>query len=134
MAYVCCYWATIAGRVGFVGLSVEACGIPYRDRARADGDEALMADMERHDAGPAFAPPYLVTDGRTVAQTANILFYLAARHECGPAGLQPRYWIAQVQLTVMDMVAEAPDRNQPLDPDPSYQEQKDKPPERQRVA
>src|SRR3546814_15493701 len=73
-----------------------------------------MADMERHDAGPAFAPPYLVTDGRTVAQTANILFYLAERHECGPAGLKPRYWLAQVQLTVMDMVAEAHDVHHPL--------------------
>src|SRR3546814_15501665 len=108
MAYDFWYWSTIAGRGEFVRLTLEACGIPYRDRARADGDEALMADMERHDAGPAFAPPYLVTDGRTVAQTANILFYLAERHARGPPGLQPPSWPAQVQHTVMDTVAEAP--------------------------
>jgi len=124
MAYDFWYWSTIAGRGEFVRLTLEACGIAYRDCARIDGDGAMMADMERHDAGPAFAPPYLVADGRTVAQTANILFYLAERHECGPEGLRPRYWLAQVQLTVMDMVAEAHDVHHPLGPGLYYEEQK----------
>jgi glutathione S-transferase len=123
MAYDFWYWSTIPGRGEFVRLTLEACGIPYRDRARIDGDEALMADMERHDAGPAFAPPYLVTDGRTVAQTANILFYLSERHECGPTGMKPRYWLAQVQLTIMDMAAEAHDVHHPVGPDLYHEQQ-----------
>ncbi|WP_176592212.1 glutathione S-transferase [Sphingobium sp. EM0848] len=124
MAYDLWYWSTVPGRGEFVRLTLEACGIAYRDRARIDGDEALMADMERHDGGPAFAPPYLVTDGQTVAQTANILFYLAERHGCGPAGPKPRHWLAQVQLTIMDMVAEAHNVHHPIGPDLYYEDQK----------
>ncbi|WP_031304661.1 glutathione S-transferase [Sphingobium quisquiliarum] len=124
MAYDFWYWPSIPGRGEFVRLTLEACAIPYRDRAREDGAEALIADMARHDAGPAFAPPYIATDGRTIAQTANILFYLAERHECGPSGLKARYWLLQVQLTIMDMVAEAHDVHHPLSSALYYEEQK----------
>lgn len=42
MAYDFWYWPTIAGRGEFVRLTLEACGIDYRDRAREDGVEALV--------------------------------------------------------------------------------------------
>ena len=48
MAYEFWYWPTIAGRGEFVRLTLEACGIAYRDCAREDGAKALMADMARH--------------------------------------------------------------------------------------
>ena len=124
MAYDFWYWPTIPGRGEFVRLTLEACGIPYRDRARADGEKALVADIARHDAAPAFAPPYLATDGGTIAQTANILFYLAERHECGPTGMKARYWLSQAQLTIMDMVAEAHDVHHPVAASLYYEEQK----------
>lgn len=115
MPYDLWYWPSIPGRGEFVRLTLEACGIPYRDCARIDGADALVADMADHDAGPAFAPPYLGVDGSTIAQTANILFYLSERHECGPSGMKQRYWLAQVQLTIMDMVAQAHDVHHPVD-------------------
>lgn len=124
MAYDFWYWPTIPGRGEFVRLTLEACGIPYRDCARVRGADALIADMADHDGGPAFAPPYLSIDGATVAQTANILFYLSERHECGPSGMKARYWLAQVQLTIMDMVAEAHDVHHPVGVDLYYEDQK----------
>ncbi|HUD90280.1 glutathione S-transferase [Sphingobium sp.] len=124
MAYDFWYWPTIPGRGEFVRLTLEACAIPYRDRAREDGADALMTDMEKHDAGPAFAPPYLSVDGATIAQTANILFYLSERHDCGPSGMKARYWLAQVQLTIMDLVAEAHDVHHPVGVELYYKDQK----------
>ncbi|NML10639.1 glutathione S-transferase [Sphingobium sp. AR-3-1] len=124
MAYDFWYWPTIAGRGEFVRLTLEACGIAYRDRAREDGADALMADIADHARGPAFAPPYLGMDGITVAQTANILFYLSERHDCGPSGMKSRYWLAQLQLTIMDLVAEAHDVHHPIGVDLYYEDQK----------
>ncbi len=124
MAYDLWYWPTIPGRGEFVRLTLEACAIPYRDRAREEGAEAMIADMAKHDAAPAFAPPYLAIDGATIAQTANILLYLSERHECGPSGMKSRYWLAQVQLTIMDMVAEAHDVHHPVGVGLYYEDQK----------
>ncbi|HKY81779.1 MAG TPA: glutathione S-transferase [Sphingobium sp.] len=124
MPYDLWYWPGIAGRGEFVRLTLEACGISYRDRARTDGEKALIADMARHDAGPAFAPPYLTTDDGTIAQTANILFYLADRHDCGPSEAKARYWLSQVQLTIMDMVAEAHNAHHPVAASLYHEEQK----------
>jgi len=124
MAYDFWYWPTIPGRGEFVRLTLEACGIAYRDRAREEGGDALMADMAGHAAAPAFAPPYLAIDGTTISQTANILFYLSERHECGPSGMKSRYWLAQLQLTIMDLVAEAHDVHHPVGVDLYYEDQK----------
>lgn len=124
MAYDFWYWPTITGRGEFVRLTLEACGIPYLDRAREDGADALVADMAGHAAGPAFAPPYIGIDGTTIAQTANILFYLSERHECGPSGMKSRYGLAQLQLTIMDLVAEAHDVHHPIGVDLYYEDQK----------
>lgn len=124
MAYDLWYWPGITGRGEFVRLMLEACGIPYRDRAREGGAEALVADMAGHDSCPAFAPPYLAIDGMTVAQTANILFYLGERHDCGPSSMSARYWLLQVQMTIMDMVAEAHDVHHPVGVGLFYEDQK----------
>ena len=61
MAYDFWYWPEIPGRGEFVRLTLEACGIAYRDRAREGGADALIADMADHGEAPAFAPPYLAT-------------------------------------------------------------------------
>jgi glutathione S-transferase len=124
MAYDFWYWPEIPGRGEFVRLTLEACGIAYRDRAREGGADALIADMADHGEAPAFAPPYLAIDGVAIAQTANILLYLSERHECGPSGMKSRYWLAQLQLTIMDMVAEAHDVHHPVGVDLYYEDQK----------
>ena len=42
MSYDLWYWPDLQGRGEFVRLALEAAGIPYRDRAREDGAEALL--------------------------------------------------------------------------------------------
>ena len=58
MPYDLWYWPSIQGRGEFVRLPLEAAGIEYRDRARDEGAEALMDDMEaRSGWGAPYAPP-----------------------------------------------------------------------------
>lgn len=126
MAYDLWYWPGIPGRGEFVRLALEAGGIPYRDVAieQADGMERLVGDLPRPRDDPPFAPPYLVVDGRTIAQTANILLFLADRHDVlAPAA--ERYWVNQCQLTIMDMVVEAHDVHHPVGSGLYYEDQKD---------
>ncbi|QUT04749.1 glutathione S-transferase [Sphingobium phenoxybenzoativorans] len=123
-AYDFWYWPSIPGRGEFVRLTLEACGIPYRDRAREDGAEAMMKDMAGHVEGPAYAPPYIGIDGQTVSQTANILMFLSERHDCGPTTMKTRYWLNQVQLTIMDVVAEAHNVHHPVAAMLYYEDQK----------
>jgi glutathione S-transferase len=123
-AYDFWYWPGIPGRGEFVRLAFEACSIPYRDRAREDGAEALMKDMGGHEGGPAYAPPYIAIDGHTISQTANILMHLSERHDCGPTTMKARYWLNQVQLTIMDVVEEAHNVHHPVGVMLYYEDQK----------
>src|SRR3546814_12206724 len=109
--------SSLPGPGDFGRLALKACHIPYRECARAaDADEdTLIADMARDRIEPPFAPPYLVADGVTIAQTANILHFLGERHGLAPADMAGRFWIAQLQLTIADMVAEAHDVHHPIE-------------------
>ena len=117
------YWPGIPGRGEFVRLAMEAGGIPYRDRGCDDGMDALIADWRSPRDQPPFAPPYLVADGQTIAQTANILLFLADRHE-GLAPPDQRHWANQLQLTVMDATLEAHDTHHPVAMGLYYEDQK----------
>ena len=126
MAYEFWYWDGIPGRGEFVRLALEAGAIPYRECARegwAD-EETLPGDMGGDRLDPPFAPPYLVADGMTIAQTANILHFLGQRHGLAPADDAGRFWVAQLQLTIADMVAEAHDVHHPVDVGAYYEDQK----------
>lgn len=127
MAYDFWYWDGIPGRGEFVRLALEAAGIPYRERARDSGGDsaALVEDMQAGRAHPPFAPPYLVADGMTIAQTANILLFLGDKHGLAPSDPAGRYWINQVQQTIADMVAEAHDVHHPVAAGLYYEEQKE---------
>ncbi len=131
MAYDLWYWAEIPGRGEFVRLAMEAGGIDYRDRAREEGSEALVADMEARTGRIPFAPPYLASGDLVVAQTANILQFLGERHGLGPSSMADRLWLAEVQLTIADMVAEVPDVHHPVAVGDYYDDQK---PEAARAA
>ena len=122
MTYELWYWTGIPGRGEFVRLALEAGGIPYIDKARALGDEALMKDMAARTPEP-FAPPYLVAGKRVIAQVANILFFLGKEHGLAPKG-DNRLFVHQVQLTIADMVVEAHDTHHPVAPMRYYDEQK----------
>src|SRR5260370_39283161 len=97
MNYKLYYWPTIQGRGQFVRLVLEQAGAPYRDVAREPGNGAGVAALMRFLDGrnierPPFAPPFLAAGRRVIAQTANILQVLGARHGLAPKadGGRPR--------------------------------------------
>ena len=124
MAYDFWYWDGLPGRGEFVRLALEAGGIDYRERARESGGD-VSADLNVVRDDPPFAPPYLVADGMTIGQTANILMFLGQRHGLAPDDEAGRLWVNQVQLTIADMVVEAHDTHHPVAIGAYYEDQKD---------
>ncbi len=125
MAYDLWYWPGIQGRGEFVRLALEAAGVAYRDRAREDGVEALVDDMEQRSGIRPFAPPYLVDGDFCIAQVAHILAWLADRHGFGAGDLETDLQLIMLQLTVTDIVAEAHNIHHPIAGDLYYEDQKD---------
>jgi glutathione S-transferase len=123
------YWPSIPGRGEFVRLALEEAGAPYVDMARAPksrgGGVAAMIKVMRS-SGPfePFAPPFLRSGKLLIAQTANILLYLGARHHLVPADEASRLKAHQVQLTIADLVAEAHDVHHPIAASLYYEDQK----------
>ena len=118
------YWAEIPGRGEFIRLALEAAGIPYRDRAREEGSDALVRDMERRKGRRPFAPPYLVAGDLCIAQTANILLFLSDRHGLCPQDEASRFFAHQLELTIVDAVEEAHDVHHPVAGSLFYHEQR----------
>ena len=125
MAYDLWYWPGVPGRGEFVRLALEAGGIPYRDRAKEEDEEGIAGDWRRPRDMPPYAPPYLVIGERVIAQTANILLFLGEEHGLAPADSTGRLWVHQLQLTIMDVVAEAHDVHHPVAADLYYEDQKE---------
>jgi glutathione S-transferase len=71
-----------------------------------------------------FAPPFIKDGHVVVAQTANILHYLAPRLGLVPANEAGRAAALQIQLTIADLVAEAHDTHHPIAVDLYYEDQK----------
>lgn len=125
MSYDLWYWPDIQGRGEFVRLALEGAGIPYRDRAREEGAEALMKDMAARGGFGPFAPPYLVDGDFAIAQVAHILAWLTDRHGLGAGNLNTDLQLIQLQLTITDIVAEAHNVHHPVGTDKYYREQKE---------
>src|SRR3954469_8675414 len=130
MTYDLWYWTGIPGRGEFVRLALEPGGIAYRDRAREEGDAAMIEDMARRTHLAPFAPPYLVAGDLCIAQTPNILLFLGDRH-LGPQDEAARHAAQTLQLTIADMVAEAHNVHHPVASALYYRDQK---PEAARAA
>lgn len=125
MRYELHYWPTIQGRGEYVRLALEEAGADYVDVARGPRG---MAAMDRLLDGqgtktPPFAPPFLVAGKQVIGQTANILFYLGARHALAPKAEPGRLWVHQLQLTITDFVVEIHDTHHPLGPSLYYEDQ-----------
>jgi glutathione S-transferase len=118
------YWAEVPGRGEFIRLALEAGGISYRDRAREEGSGALVSDMAKRTAQRPFAPPYLIAGEFCIAQTANILAFLAERHGLGPKDEHQQWFAKGLQLTIADVVAEAHDVHHPVSPSLYFEDQK----------
>ena len=138
MRYELFYWPTIPGRGEFVRLALEQAGADYVDVAREPeaagmGVAALtrwLADESL--ATPPYAPPFLKAGKRVIAQTANILLYLGARHGLAPRDEAGRLWAHQLQLTVTDFLVHIHDTHHPIAGALYYEEQK--PEARRRAA
>ncbi len=73
---------------------------------------------------PPFAPPFLKAGKLTIAQIANILFYLGPRLKLAPADEAGGLWLHQLQLTVTDFVKEIHDTHHPIATGLYYEDQK----------
>jgi glutathione S-transferase len=124
------YWPGIQGRGEFVRLPLEDAGAPYVDVARlperkGGGIAAMMKLIGG--GGPGlrpFAAPVLVHGRLAIAQTANILHWLAPRIGLAPRDEAARIGAHQIQLTVTDFVAEAHDVHHPIASSLYYEDQK----------
>ena len=130
MRYELYYWPSIPGRGEFVRLALEEAGARYIDVARHTGRGRGVTAMERYLddgklAGAPFAPPFLRAGKLIIAQTANILLYLGARHDLAPRTEAGRLWVNQLQLTIADLVTEVHDVHHPIASSLYYRQQKD---------
>ena len=126
MRYELYYWPEIQGRGEFVRLALEEAGVDYVDVARrGSGTDRMIALMTKgRMATPPFAPPFLKAGKLWIAQTANILLYLGARHGLAPKPEAGRLWAHQLQLTMADFVVEAHDTHHPIASALYYEDQK----------
>src|SRR5205814_9833398 len=82
MRYELYYWPEIQGRGEFVRLALEDAGADYVDVGRLPkrGMTAMMRFLESRSVEyPPFAAPFLKAGKLVIAQTANILLFLAPR-------------------------------------------------------
>jgi glutathione S-transferase len=123
------YWPSIQGRGEFVRLALEDAGAAYRDVARlpasqGGGVRTLKQILEGDGAGGLpFAPPFLKHGDRVIAQTANILQYLALQLGQVPDDDAARVFAHQLQLTVMDFLTEVHDVHHPIAVSLYYEDQ-----------
>ena len=114
------YWPSIQGRGELIRLALEDAGAPYLDVARrpeseGGGIKAMMRLLQQEGARPVpFAPPILTWGELTLAQSANILQWLAPRLGLVPDDEASRLAAHQVQLTISDFLVEAHDVHHPI--------------------
>jgi glutathione S-transferase len=121
------YWPGIQGRGEFVRLLLEESGTSYVDvaRTRKNGMAAMMTYLDGEHRGPLpFAPPFVKVGGRIVAQTANVLAFLAARLELVPDDEALRAEAHQIQLTLADFIVEIHDTHHPIAGGLYYEDQR----------
>src|SRR5215471_8448228 len=129
MRYELYYWPGIQGRGEFVRLALEEASADYVDVAhqpsKSGGVPAMMKFLDgtrvRH---PPFAPPFLKAGKLLIGQTANILFFIGARHGLAPKNDAGRYWTHQLQLTIADLVVETHDTHHPIASRLYYEDQR----------
>jgi len=124
MKYELYYWPEIQGRGEYVRLALEEAKAAYIDVAREPGGTGAMMRMMEEGATQPFAPPFLKAGKLVIGQTANILFYLGARHGLAPKTEAGKLWVHQLQLTMTDFVLEIHDTHHPLGPSLYYEDQR----------
>jgi glutathione S-transferase len=124
MRYELYYWPDIQGRGEFVRLALEEAGADYVDVARKGSGMPKMMRAMKTAKRPPFAPPFLKAGDEIIAQTANILLFLGARHKLAPRGEAGRLWVNQLQLTISDFLVEIHDTHHPIASGLYYEDQR----------
>lgn len=117
MRYELYYQPSIQGRGEFIRLSLEDAGADYIDVAREPnfGRPGVMKFLEDPSLEhPPFAPPFLKAGRLLISQTANILQFLAPRHNLVPKNEASRLWAHQLQLTIADWLYETGQTHHPI--------------------
>jgi glutathione S-transferase len=123
------YWAGLPGRGEFVRLALEFAGAEYWDICRdphnqEDPYQPILRKLESPEVfPPVFAPPILEHKGKYIAQTANVLDYLANIFPIGGSDAESRRATLQVQLTIADFVTEIHNTHHPLSASLYYEDQ-----------
>ena len=126
MRYQLYYQPSIQGRGEFIRLALEECGADYDDVARDPnfGRPGIMKFLEGPSLEhPPFAPPFLKAGKLLLSQTANILQFLAPRHNLVPKSEASRLWAHQLQLTIADWLYETGQTHHPIATALYYEEQ-----------
>jgi glutathione S-transferase len=120
------YWPGIQGRGEFVRLLLEEAGADWVDVARSKGGmAAMMRFLDGRERGPVpFAPPFVKVGRAVVAQTANILAFLAPALDLVPADEASLAEANQIQLTVADLVEEVHGTHHPIAGSLYYEDQR----------
>ena len=126
-SYELYYWPSIPGRGEPVRLTLELAGVAYRDVAREEGTDILLAfnDGERPEGHP-FAPPYLVVEEggqRTLHWQSAHLCDVVARRE-GMVSEADASRATALGLTLADVMNETHDTHHPLATGLYYEDQK----------
>jgi glutathione S-transferase len=125
MPYELYYWPDIQGRGEFIRLALEEAGVSYVDVARRSGVNPLLKLLNgTRIKTPPFAPPVLKAGQQIVAQTANILLFIGARHGLAPRQDAARLWTNQLQLTIADFLVEIHDSHHPIASGLYYEDQR----------
>ena len=125
MPYELYYWPDIQGRGEFIRLALEEAGVSYVDVARRSGVNPLLKLLNgTRIKTPPFAPPVLKAGQQIVAQTANILLFVGARHGLAPRQDAARLWTNQLQLTIADFLVEIHDSHHPIASGLYYEDQR----------
>src|SRR5688572_8933909 len=124
------YWPSIPGRGELVRLALEDAGADYVDVVRlpeseGGGVKALMKMMREDgiDLQP-LAPPFLKVGNEVIAQTANILYYLAPRLGLIGKDESSQRRAHQLQLTIADFITEVHDVHHPIAVSLYYEDQR----------
>ncbi|KAK1808573.1 hypothetical protein LTR12_017067 [Friedmanniomyces endolithicus] len=129
------------GRGEFIRLALEAAQVPYTDVSNSskEGYSAVQQtcmspkNLSSSDGNPpVFAPPALRIPAQegggkalVIAQTPNILWYLAEKLAFGPRDEAGRYHVQQVVLTALDLNNEMHDTHHPVAVGKYYEEQRE---------
>jgi len=131
MPYELYYWPEIQGRGEFVRLALEEAGVEYVDVCRqpdgkGGGTAAMLRILQDETvARPPFAPPFLKTGDRLIAQTANILAFIGAHHDLAPSDEGGRLRANELQLTIADFLVEIHDTHHPIGSGFYYEDQRE---------